>query len=168
MRRNLCDIQKPPYIDDETKRYGCLTWVDETLTYFINRHNRQYLLWSFWYSFAEFSYYEDPHLENDFFKALTTLQNWVPYCETVIIKRSDISSRAQNYPKVYRISLTVWISTLRNRSSSSLFSRSERWDVQRARRTAHQKRLSSADICTSFCCRTAHSATTRSLSGKII
>ena len=104
MRRNIRDIQEPPYIDDETKCCGCLTWVDETLTYFINRHNRQYLLWSFWYSFAEYSYYEDPHLENDFFKALTTLQNWVPYCETIIIKRSDISSRAQNYPKGYRIS----------------------------------------------------------------
>jgi hypothetical protein len=96
------EIKQPPFLLDESKRKGCLAYVDGTLTYFINRYNKQDLLWSLWHSYAKSPYYEDPSLENEFYEALTSRENWVEYSETIIIKDEDVPQRDQKYPLGYR------------------------------------------------------------------
>jgi hypothetical protein len=50
------DIKEPPFLLDGDKCKGCLTLVDGKLIYFINRYNKQDLLWGFWHSYAESPY----------------------------------------------------------------------------------------------------------------
>jgi len=96
------DIKEPPCPLDESRFKGSLTFVDGTLTYYINRRNKAYLLWSFWFNYAESPYYADPAIENKYYPSLTSKEDWVEYCETTIIKESDIPQREKNYPLGYR------------------------------------------------------------------
>jgi hypothetical protein len=87
---------------DEHNFRGCLTFVDGKLTYYINRRCKARLLRLFWFNYAESPYYEDPHLENDFYAKLTNQKNWISWGETTIIKEEDVARREKNYPNGYR------------------------------------------------------------------
>ena len=104
MRQQFARMKKSPYVEDERKIRGCLTFAGEIPTHFINRHARAHLLWLFWHSFTQWPYYEDPDLPDDFFPALTTRKNWIPYCETKIIRNRDKANRRSKYPQNWRIS----------------------------------------------------------------
>ena len=96
------DIEEPPCPSDEHRFKGCLALVNEELVYYINRRCKARFLWLFWFNYAESPYYEDPSLENAFYRKLTNRADWVPYSETIIIKPEDTTKREQEYPKGYR------------------------------------------------------------------
>ena len=96
------DIKEPLWPADEHNFKGCLTFVNGELTYYITRRGKAHLLWGFWFNYAESPYYEDPSLENGFYKNLTNTQDWVTYSETIIIKSEDVARRGQDYPNGYR------------------------------------------------------------------
>ncbi len=95
-------VKEPPCPLDEHNFRGCLTFVEGKLTYYINRRCKASLLWVFWSCRAKWPYYEDPSLGNEFYERLTTRENWVPYCETTIIKEEDVAKREGEYPNGYR------------------------------------------------------------------
>ncbi|MEO7716645.1 MAG: hypothetical protein ABIY70_10605 [Capsulimonas sp.] len=99
----LRDIQEPPCPHDEHNWKGCLTFVGDQLTYYINRRCQAELLWSFWFNYAESAFGEDPSLENDFYERLTDQSHWIGYSETMVIPNSaaDKIWRAKKYPLGY-------------------------------------------------------------------
>lgn len=96
------NIKEPPCPQDKHNFRGCLTFVGEQLTYYINRRCKASLLWLFWFNCVKSPFGEDPSLENDFYPKLTNQENWVPYCETTIIKTDDRDRREKSYPNGYR------------------------------------------------------------------
>jgi hypothetical protein len=100
----LRDIQEPLCPFDKHRCKGCLTFVGNTLTYYINRRCRAELLWSFWFNYAESPIGEDLSLENDFYEKLTDQSHWIGYSETIVIPDSGADKiwRAKKYPLGYK------------------------------------------------------------------
>ncbi|MCW3059117.1 MAG: hypothetical protein JWQ02_938 [Capsulimonas sp.] len=100
----LRDIQEPPLPLDEENFKGCLTFVGDQLTYYINRRCRADLLWSFWFNCAKSAFGEDPSLTNDFYERLTDQSHWIGYSETMVIPSSDSVKvlRAKKFPRGYK------------------------------------------------------------------
>ncbi|BDI33541.1 hypothetical protein CCAX7_55920 [Capsulimonas corticalis] len=98
----LRDIQEPPCSHDEAQWKGCLTFVGDRLTYYINRPCQSDLLWTAWFNYAESPIGEDPSLTNEFYASLTNFRDWIPYSETIVLPTKDAALRTKRHPLGYK------------------------------------------------------------------
>lgn len=97
-QRILGILNEPFYSFDEEGAKGCLKRTGDTVTYFINRRCKTWLLWHCWHCAESSSDYEDPNLINRYYPALTTEAAWINYCETIVLRDEDAADRDRRHP----------------------------------------------------------------------